>query len=362
MSIYIHIPFCKTICSYCDFCKMLYYKKWVDSYLKELKKEIAKYYKNEVIKTIYIGGGTPSSLEFEELNSLFEIVKIFNLDTDYEFTFECNIDDLNKEKLEFLFKNNVNRLSIGIQSFNKKNLKLLNRNHEYNSVKEKISIARKIGFNNINVDLIYAIPNESMDDLKEDLDLFTSLNIEHISTYSLMIEPNTKLYINHIKPIDEDLDYKMYLYIINYLNDNGFVHYEISNFSKIGYESKHNLVYWNNKHYYGFGIGASGYIDDIRYDNTKSLNDYLRGNYRLNEDIINNKKSIENELILGFRKINGINKVDFYNKYNLKIEEMNVIKNLIREGKLVNSKDSIFINSKYIYISNEILVNFIGEE
>lgn len=361
MSIYIHIPFCKTICSYCDFCKMLYYEKWVDKYLEELKKEILNTYKNDIIETIYIGGGTPSSLSLEELSKLFEIVKIFKLADNYEFTFECNIDDLDYEKLELLFQNKVNRLSIGIQSFNKDNLKILNRNHDYQVVLEKINMAKRIGFNNINVDLIYAIPNESMDTLKNDLDLFTSLDISHISTYSLMIEPNTKLYINKVSNIDEEIDYKMYNYIINYLKDKGFNHYEISNFSKEGFVSRHNLVYWNNKYYYGFGLGASGYVDNIRYDNTKSLNEYLNGNYRLNKEFLDKKKTIENELILGFRKIKGINKKDFYKKYNVKLEEMEIIKKLIKERKLTNDIDNIYIDSKYIYISNEILINFIGE-
>lgn len=361
MSIYIHIPFCKTICSYCDFCKLINNKKWVIKYLQELKKEVLKYYKGEIVETIYIGGGTPSSLDKEDLKELFEIIKIIKKNKDYEFTFECNIDDLTKEKLELLYQNDVNRLSIGIQSFNKQNLKLLNRNHNYNTVKEKIELACIIGFKNINVDLIYAIPNQSIDDLKEDLDLFTSLNINHISTYSLIIEPNTKLYIDNIKNIDEELDYKMYEYINEYLNKKNFNHYEISNFAKNGYESNHNLVYWNNENYYGFGLGASGYINNLRYDNTKSLNKYLNGHYRLNEHKLEKKEIIENEFILGFRKTKGINKQDFYNKYQIKLEENQMIKKLIEEGKLIDNNENIYIDPKKIYISNDILINFIGE-
>lgn len=361
MSIYIHIPFCKTICSYCDFCKVLYFKEWVNQYLEALQKEVKQQYKNEIIKTIYIGGGTPSSLSIDELNKLFSIIKLIKLDDTYEFTFECNIDDLNKEKLELLYNNGVNRLSIGIQSFNQDNLKLLNRNHNYNIVKCKIDLANSIGFKNINIDLIYAIPNQTIETLKQDLDLFTSLNITHISTYSLMIEPNTLLSIKNIKNISEEDDYMMYNYIVNYLNNKGFNHYEISNFALTNYESKHNLVYWNNDEYYGFGVGASGFYNNIRYDNTKSLTNYLKGKYRLNENNLSKSENIENALMLGFRKVKGINKKDFYNKYNINLEDNTIIKKLIKEGKLIEDSTNICIDSSYLYVSNDILVNFIGE-
>lgn len=361
MSIYIHIPFCKTICSYCDFCKVIYFKEWVNKYLDELQKEVKQYYKNEIIKTIYIGGGTPSSLSMEELTKLFSIIKLIKLDKTYEFTFECNIDDLNEEKLELLNDNGVNRLSIGIQSFNQDNLILLNRKHDYNDVKSKIDLANSIGFKNINIDLIYAIPNQTIETLKQDLDLFTSLNITHISTYSLMIEPNTLLGTKKIKSINEEDDYMMYNYIVNYLSNKEFNHYEISNFALNNYESKHNLVYWNNEEYYGFGVGASGFYKNIRYDNTRSLTNYLKGKYRLNENNLSISENIENALMLGFRKIKGINKKDFYNKYNINLEDNAIIKKLVGEGRLIEDSTNIYIDSKYLYVSNNILVNFIGE-
>lgn len=360
-SVYIHIPFCKAICSYCDFCKVLYNKKWISDYFQALKQEIELNYKNELIKTIYIGGGTPSILDIEELKTLFEIVKIFNFDKEFEFTFECNIDSITLNKLLFLYENKVNRISIGIESFNKNNLKFVNRMYSYETVKSKIAGMKKIGFNNINIDLIYALPNQTIDSLKNDLDLFIKLDVNHISTYSLMIEPHTKLYIENVQVIDEDNDYEMYTYIVKYLKQNGYTHYEISNFSKIGFESKHNLTYWNNLPYYGFGLGASGYINGVRYDNTKSLTNYLKGKYHLKEDKLTKHISIENELILGFRKMNGINKKDFYNKFGIKLEELNVIKKMLGKEKLIENERNIYINPKYIYISNEILVDFIGE-
>ena len=356
-SVYIHIPFCEEICSYCDFCKMFYTENLVDKYLEKLKKEIEKNYKNESIETIYIGGGTPSSLNLKQLTKLFEIIKIFNLSKNIEFTFECNLNIDNK-KLELLFKNKVNRLSFGVQSFNEKNLKFLNRNHNKEDIFNVIKNAKKIGFKNINIDLIYALPNQTLKELDEDLDLFLKLDVNHISTYSLIIEPNTILYNNKIKNIDEELDYKMYELIIKKLKD--YNHYEISNFAKEGYESKHNLTYWNNLEYYGFGLSASGYINNIRYDNTRSINKYLKGNYILNKEIIDINRELEYEFILGFRKIKGINKNNFYQKYNINILDNKIIKKLINENKLIDDNENIYINPKYIYVENSILEEFIN--
>jgi oxygen-independent coproporphyrinogen III oxidase len=358
MSIYIHIPFCHTICSYCDFCKMHYHKEWADQYLEELKKEVISKYKQEQVSTIYIGGGTPSVLDLEQLNYLMDILNLFNKSSDCEITFECNIENINKEKLSVI-KKQVNRLSIGVQTFNDQLLSFLNRKHNNEMVKQVIKDAKDLGYTNISVDLIYAIPNETLEDLKSDLNHFFELDINHISTYSLIIEPNTKLYIDHINNIDEDLDYDMYQEIINSLNNNGFIHYETSNFAKPGYESKHNLVYWNNEQYYGFGLGASGYLNDIRYTNTRSINKYLQGNYLLEEETLSLKSKMQYEMILGLRKIEGVNKQLFYKKYNQHIKDIYNIETLLKEGKLIENSDYIHISKDYLYRANEILVEFV---
>ena len=314
-SVYIHIPFCDTICSYCDFCKFLKNDEWVNKYFKTLKKEIGNKYRGEILDTIYIGGGTPSCLNLEQLTKLFNIIKIFNKSDIIEFTFECNIENITEEKLKLLYKNGVNRLSIGIQTFNENYLNFLNRNHTKEDIIKKINLAKEIGFKNINIDLIYGIPNQTLEELNNDLDEFLKLDINHISTYSLIIEPNTKIFIEEIKNIDDNLDYEMYKLICDKLKDNRYNHYEISNFSKDGYESKHNLTYWNNNEYYGFGLGASGYIDNIRYDNTRSSNKYFNGEYVKEYHKLDINETIENEFILGLRKISGINKEIFKNKY-----------------------------------------------
>lgn len=359
-SCYIHIPFCNTICTYCDFCKMYYNKKWIDQYLNELENEIKNNYKGETLTTLYIGGGTPTCLSEEELEKLLKILTTFKLNTEYEYTIESNVETLSLEKIKILKKYGVNRVSIGVQSIVDKNIEFLGRKHNKKLVEDKIKELKDNGINNINIDLMYALPVESMDDLKEDLHFFLSLDIPHISTYSLIIEPHTILYINKTKNIDEEKDFEMYEYICNVLKENGYNHYEISNFSKSGYQSKHNLTYWNNLEYYGFGLGASGYINNIRYDNTRNIQKYLNGNYVKESVNIDINTKIENEFILGLRKIEGINIKDFYNKYNLDIEQIEIVNNLLKEEKLIKNSENIFINPKYIYTSNLILIDFLG--
>ena len=359
-SVYIHIPFCQSICSYCAFTKFFYNEKQVDLYLDSLNKEIQEKYKGEIIKTIYIGGGTPSSLNINELNKLFEIIKIFKLADDLEFTIEVNPESIDLEKIKLFKANKVNRISMGVESTLTKNLKYLKRNHDFNISLEKINLIKKY-ISNINVDLIYGLKNQTLKDLEEDILNILSLDITHISTYSLMIEDNTYLKIMNEKNISEDLDYEMYELIIKKLKEKGFNHYEISNFSKIGYESKHNLVYWNNLPYYGFGISASGYIDNYRYTNTLSLKKYFAGNYLDNKEILSNKDIISYALILGFRKISGINKSEFLKRYKVNIIDLYNIKNLIESGLIVDNGSNLSISYDKIYVENSILINFVGE-
>jgi len=358
-SIYIHIPFCKSICSYCDFCKVFYNEEIASKYLDSLKKEVIDNYKNEELNTLYIGGGTPSSLSINNLNKLFEIVKLFRLDNIKEFTFECNIQDINKELLNILKSNKVNRLSIGIETINKEGQELLNRVYSKEDITSKINLAREY-FDNINLDIIYAYKDETIEVLKEDLDFITSFKPEHISCYSLILEEHTKLFIDNIEPIDEDLDSDMYYYIRDYLKDMSYNHIEVSNFAKKGYEPIHNLVYWNNEEYYGFGVGASGYIDNKRYSNTRNINKYINSDLNRDIELIDDNKKMEYEMILGLRKIDGVNKKDFYNKYNKNIKDVFKIDKLIDDGLLIEDNNNIYIPEDKLYISNSILVNFIG--
>ncbi len=360
-SVYIHIPFCNHICSYCNFPKFFYNKEIVLKYLKSLKQEILNKYQGEILKTLYIGGGTPSSLDIEELQELFAILKIFKFNKNYEFTIEVNPENLTFEKLKLFFENGVNRISMGVESSKNKNLEYLGRHHDFNLVKKKIKMIKKIGINNINVDLIYALKKQSLEDLKNDLINFLSLDVSHISTYSLEIYPHTILGIKKEQAILEDLDFCMYDLIRKTLTKNGYLHYEISNFAKKGYEAKHNLVYWNNDYYYGFGLGAAGYLNNIRYNNTTSLKNYLNGNYLETEERLSQNDILSYALILGFRKIAGLNKKDFFKKYQVNIKDLYNVKDLLKQGLLKENNTNIYISYDRIYVENSILINFVGE-
>ena len=357
MYVYIHIPFCNCICSYCDFCKILYNNKYIDNYLNNLEKEIRSRYKSELIKSIYIGGGTPSSLSLSELEKLFNIIKIFNIDKNNEFTIECNVDSLDIDKIKLFSKNKVNRIRLGVQSFNEEVLSILNRSHTYKEVSNVINNLKNNNINTINIDLIYGVTN-NIDIVKKDIDYFLSLDIPHISCYSLIIEDNTILSINNYKNINEDIEYEMYKYIENKLESNGYTHYEISNYARGGYNSIHNINYWNNGYYYGFGLGSVSYIDNYRITNTRNINKYNDGIYISNKEYENENIRMSNDMILGLRKLNGVSISNFYNKYKKDIREVFNIEDLIKDKLLIIDNDNIYINKKYLYLSNEILIRF----
>lgn len=358
-AVYIHIPFCNYICSYCDFCKVFYNKKYVTKYLDSLEKEIKENYKGEVITSLYIGGGTPSSLSIDELTRLFAILKIFNLSQDVEITMEANPDSLSLDKIKLLQKSKVNRVSLGVETINRKLQNILERYTDKNKVIECINNLRKVGITNINLDLLYAIKGETLNDLKTDLDFILSLDVPHISTYSLIIEDNTKLKINNIKSINKSLDRKMYDLICNTLKDNNYLHYEISNFSKENYQSLHNLKYWHNLEYYGFGCGASSYLGNIRYTNTKSLTNYLKGKTINYKEILTTKDKIFYEVMLGLRTDRGINKKLFNEKYNVSIEELLDYKELVKNNILLEDKDYLRVKEAYFYVLDDIICKLI---
>ena len=359
-SLYIHIPFCDKICSYCDFCKILYNKKFISKYLDSLEKEINDNYNNDILDTIYIGGGTPSSLDLDELERLFKIISKLKTSNNLEYTIEGNFNNTSYEKLNLYKKYGINRLSFGVESINSNNLKLLGRSESKNRIIDIINYSKSIGFNNINVDLIYAVPGEDMDILKKDIDFILSLDVEHISTYSLIIEDNTILKINNIKNISEDLDFDMYKYICDRLRNNNYTHYEISNFCKEGFYSKHNSCYWNNDNYYGFGLGASSYIDNRRITNTRSMNKYLDNKYILEFDILKLDDIIEYEVILNLRMSSGINLNNFYNKYNINLIDKYDYTDLVNNKLLILKDNHLFIPEDKWYISNDIIVRLLG--
>lgn len=360
LGVYIHIPFCTHICNYCDFCKVYYKTGYIDKYLDALEDEIKSKYQFEEIDTIYIGGGTPSSLTKKELERLFSIIKIFKLKDNSEFTIECNIENIDEEKLKIFKENKINRLSFGVESFNQDILNILGRHHTKEETINKINLSKKY-FNNINIDLIYGV-NNNPNIVEQDVKNFLSLNINHISCYSLILEENTKLYIDKHKYIDEDTDKLMFDSINNILTKNGYMHYEISNYSKPGYESIHNKNYWLNGNYYGFGLGAVSYLNNYRISNTKNMNKYLQRDYIKNKEYEDIKTRKENDLILGLRLIDGLNYNLFNKKYNDDLLNKEIIKKLIKDNILEVNNNNLKCNYNYIYLLNEILINLIGSD
>ena len=358
-SCYIHIPFCNTICSYCDFCKMYYHKKFVKDYFKKLKEEINRDYQGEVLDTIYIGGGTPSCLSYSELEELFEILSVLKKNKSIEYTIECNLESITIEKIKLFVLNGINRISIGIESIDSNNLLLLDRKFDKEECISKIKMIRDSGIKNLNLDLMYALPDESMDILKKDLEFLLSLEPEHISTYSLIIEDHTKLGIHRIKNISDDVDFDMYQMICHLLKENGYHHYEISNFAKEGGYSKHNLCYWKNLEYYGFGLGASSYINSIRKSNTRSLEQYP---ISCDLEEVNKEQKMEYEILLGLRLLDGIDLLEFYKKYNIELIEIYPYSDLVDMGLLIEDDHHLRIPEDKIYVSNEIIVKLLEKK
>ena len=358
MYVYLHIPFCLHICSYCDFPKMLYDKKIVKKYLSCLEDEIKKRYLGEEVVSIYIGGGTPSVLDLEVLEYLFRLTKLFHLSSKVEFTVESNIESLDREKIKLFSLYGVNRVSLGVQSFHEETLTVLGRKHNQKMVEEVVQNLKDEGIFNLSIDYIYGV-NSDIHEVEEDIASFLKLDIPHFSAYSLIIEDHTLFGICKRDYIDDTVEVEMYKKICKLLTEHGYHHYEISNYALSGYESIHNLNYWNNGSYYGFGLGAVSYLSFKRMSNTKNMHKYSEGEYIadiIREDI---QTRISNEFILGLRKIEGIDTKAFFQKYQMDILKIDGVRKLILEGKLVYLNHHLFIKEKYLYLSNEILLYFV---
>lgn len=334
---------------------MYYNDLFFNTYYEKLLKEVDIYqdYLNNTFKTIYIGGGSPSSIG---INNLEKILKILDLkkEEDYEFTVELMPLDITEELLLLLKKYHVNRISIGVETVNPKYQKLIKRIVKKEVLTDKINLAKKY-FDNINLDLICAFKDETLEEVDEDINYLLSFDVEHISTYSLILENNTYLkYVNY-QEIDDSLSSQMYFYIKEKLEKYGYNHYEISNYAKEK-PSRHNLVYWNNEEYLGLGLSASGYIENIRYINTRNLDKYP---FVKEEEYLNNKDKMTYFMILGLRKIEGISIKKFKELFNKDIYEVYDIKDLLNKNYLILKDDNLSINPKYLYVSNSILEHFV---
>ena len=334
---------------------MYYNDLFFNTYYEKLLKEVDIYqdYLNNTFKTIYIGGGSPSSIG---INNLEKILKILDLkkEEDYEFTVELMPLDITEELLLLLKKYHVNRISIGVETVNPKYQKLIKRIVKKEVLTDKINLAKKY-FDNINLDLICAFKDETLEEVDEDINYLLSFDVEHISTYSLILENNTYLkYVNY-QEIDDSLSSQMYFYIKEKLEKYGYNHYEISNYAKEK-PSRHNLVYWNNEEYLGLGLSASGYIENIRYTNTRNLDKYP---FVKEEEYLDDKDKMTYFMILGLRKIEGISIKKFKELFNKDIYEVYDIKDLLNKNYLILKDDNLSINPKYLYVSNSILEHFV---
>jgi len=358
-SVYIHIPFCKRKCAYCAFTS-LPALNLIDDYIKKLTAEIKKYYAATPLKTLYIGGGTPSLLNIKHFE---KILSLFKFDPKCEITVEINPDSASLNLLNSLLNLGVNRLSIGVQSFDDDILKTIGRLHTAKKAKDTVYLAQDTGFKNISIDLIYGLPSQNLKLWENDLREAKALDVRHISLYGLKIEENTPFFKNPPKHLpDEDVQADMYEFAIEYLAPE-FELYEISNFAKSKkYQSNHNLNYWNEGEYFGFGLSASGFLNNIRYQNTKNFMEYIKNPFETKElTELNEKEKLEETIFLGFRKMEGININDINKKFNIDFNEKFKprIEKFLKTGHLEKTENGYKLTVKGVLISNLILSEFL---
>ena len=370
-SAYVHIPFCTQICYYCDFSKVFIKNQPVDAYLEHLIQETRSYEIGK-LRTLYIGGGTPTALSAQQLAYLLtELPKVMDLSEVEEFTIEANPGDLDPDKIAVLKDSQVNRVSLGVQTFDNKMLKKIGRSHQEQDIYDNICHLKHAGFDNISIDLIYALPGQTMDQVKENVAKAIDLDIPHMSLYSLILENHT-VFMNRMRrgrlPLPkEELEAEMFEYIIEELEKAGFEHYEISNFSKHGFESRHNLVYWDNAEYYGLGAGASGYVDGIRYKNHGPIRHYLEaveaGKARITEEHLTLEEKMEEELFLGLRKKTGVSKARFEEKFGVSFDQRygQVVASLTEQGLLVPDDKQVRMTKRGLFLGDTVAEKFILE-
>ena len=357
---YIHIPFCIRKCNYCSFVSGEDIKK-KQQYLNALFFEIKKRYKGETLKTIYIGGGTPSLLD---VNDIKQILSCFKYNKDVEITLEANPETVTEDKIYGLKEIGINRISLGVQTFNNDMLKCIGRKHTKEDILKAVNTIKKAGFSNINIDLIYGLPNQTIEMFADDVEQAVRLNVRHISSYGLKIEEGSFFFCNMPNNLpDDELQANMYLKLCEILRNNGFKHYEISNFSEQGFESKHNNAYWENKEYYGFGLNASGYEKNIRYRNLCDINEYIKNPLlKAEENILKEQEIVENEIFLALRLAKGLDVTNFNKKYN--IDFISKYKDILNKYSSLNlleySESNVKLTEKGFLLSNEIMSEFIS--
>ena len=385
IGIYVHIPFCSSKCFYCDFNSFANKGGYIEKYVKCLQKEIknvgdrvrlnsnGNYAELPIAKTLYIGGGTPSFIDAKYIEQIMDTIQTnFEIDKNIEATIEVNPGTVTLEKLQKYREIGINRLSIGLQTSNDDLLKLIGRIHNFEQFLQTVNLAKLAGFTNINVDIMIGLPNQTIYDVEDTLNKIIKLDVTHISVYSLIVEEGTKieklLDNGTLKLPDEEIERYMYWFAKRKLEGNGYIHYEISNFAKIPYRSKHNLDCWNQKEYIGFGVSASSYEEGVRYRNKDEIEEYIK-NIEADEERKNviidekqDKQTMMNEyMILGLRKINGININEFRRKFEVSplYKYNKELTKLVREGLINIDTNNIRLSKKGLDLANLVWEEFI---
>lgn len=374
LGLYVHIPFCEKKCDYCDFVSYCTSTDVKLQYINDLKKEIylqAEKYKDVEVDSIFIGGGTPSNLPNGAIYSILSsIYTSFKVCVDAEITIECNPNSLTIAKLQEYKKAKINRLSIGLQCYNNKLLKLIGRLHTTTDFDNAVKFAELIGFKNISADLILGVPKQKLHHIKRELKHLLKLGINHISAYSLIVEQNTKLAknldANIYKLPSEKIQLKMLNYTANYLQKNGLERYEVSNFAKQGYESKHNLKYWTNQQYLGLGVVSSSYIDNKRWKNTNNLQEYAKqfenGQLEQQElEVLDKQSQSEERIMLSLRTNVGLDVKQFKSDFNIDLlqTKSKIIQKLVAENFVFIKDDHLICTNKGYNLLNQIILELI---
>lgn len=375
-SAYIHIPFCHHICHYCDFNKVFFNNQPVDEYIEMLIKEMdhaRRYMDGEPLKTIFIGGGTPTALSAKQLDRLLEGIyhKLQTTNRLIEFAVEANPGELSLDKLTVLKNAGVNRLSIGVQSFNDDLLQSIGRVHRKEDVFRTIVEAEQVGFDNLSIDLMYGLPGQTVEDFHETLKTAFTLNVKHFSAYSLIVEPKTVFYNlmqkGRLSLPPQEQEAQMYELTMELMEKQGFKQYEISNYAVPGYESIHNLTYWNNDYYFGIGAGAHGYINGIRTSNIGPIKKYMEnieqtGEAFNSQHVVSKNEEMEEEMFLGLRKTDGVSKEKFIEKFHVPLMDVFSVQiyKLVNLGLIVNDDQGIRLTKKGKLLGNEVFQEFIG--
>lgn len=370
ISLYIHVPFCVRKCLYCDFPSFSGMESVFDDYVRMLCREIDETYsdyRGMEVKSIFVGGGTPSVLPPALLGRISDkIFSRFDVDSKAEITIETNPGTLDAKKLAEMKSMYFNRLSMGLQAWQDRLLKKLGRIHTADEFETNFLQARDAGFKNINVDLMFALPAQSLDDWQETLEKVMKLRPEHISAYSLIIEEGTPFFDmfdrGELKETDEDTDRKMYYLAKEMLSDKGYKQYEISNFAKEGFECYHNKVYWRTEEYQGFGLGAHSYADGVRFHNTYDMKEYLRGEgLRLDKEFLSLQEKQEEFMFMGLRMNEGVSETEFLRRFGESMDSVygDEIKELISEELLVKKDGRLSLTDRGVDISNSVFEKFI---